>query len=50
MKTYLVNITYKGNTFTRQYQVNELDEVYECVEWDYPGARILGSNAIQRVA
>ena len=51
MKTYRVTITLKqGYSFTRLIQVNELDEVYECVEWMYPQSRLIGADAIQRVA
>ncbi len=51
MKTYRVTITLtQGYIVTRLIQVNELDEVYECVEWMYPQSRIIGANAIQRIA
>ena len=51
MKTYQVTITLKrGYSITRLIQVSELDEVYECVEWLYPQSRIIGANAIQRIA
>lgn len=51
MQSYQVRLTLKsGFTFTIIMQVNCLDDVYECVAWDYPTARIIGANAIQRIA
>jgi hypothetical protein len=50
MKTYRVRVQHRGYEFITTFQVNELDEVYECVEWKFPGARIIGADAIQRIA
>jgi hypothetical protein len=51
MKTYQVRITLQsGLVVLSMFQVNTLDDVYECVEWAHPGSRIIGANAIQRVA
>ncbi|MFA7281319.1 MAG: hypothetical protein WC100_14645 [Sterolibacterium sp.] len=50
MKTYQVRITLAtGIVILRMLQVNDLDDVYECVEWLYPQSRIIGANAIQRI-
>ncbi|MBI5923853.1 MAG: hypothetical protein HY847_19670 [Betaproteobacteria bacterium] len=51
MKTYQVRITLAtGINILRMLQVNDLDDIYACVEWLYPQSRIIGAKAIQRVA
>jgi len=50
MKTYQVRITLAtGINILRMLQVNDLDDVYACVEGLYPQSRIIGANAIQRI-
>lgn len=48
---YEVKITsHNGAVNTVRIMASNLDELYETMQWNYPNHRIIGADAIQRIA